>query len=289
MTDYERRPLNPDEDQEGPKSAEIVMSIGGKEHYPVVSGKCRTCNSNYIIKINNELMRGVSVPQILRGLPAGHGLSKDSIARHNRVHMPTEHQVRDALTQSRARERGIDVDNFIGSLLDADVTLRQFIQVGGEGLLTGAIKPDASQTLAAIRLLKEIEVTAGGGAITHATIAVVINELIRIMVGQLGLLTPRFTDAVLQGVYEGMRQSEIISAYLPPVPRRPVMTGVIEAQSRVMETEPGITVLDPVFASDDAPVVDSATSTPYPAEVVMDSAPASDFATSVLIRAEDVK
>lgn len=137
----------------------IMTRIGGKE-YPLHSDpQCKTCQHPDRIDIENALLVGRSYIAILRSLPEDElRPSYRGLLNHfNAGHMPLEAAAQRALIERNWKKTGQKIEDAIEDMIDHVTVAEMVMKRGFERMQTGEIAPDMSDTLAAVKIVEQIQ------------------------------------------------------------------------------------------------------------------------------------
>ncbi len=131
---------------------------------------CKVCNSDHRIEIEDALLRGRGYTAIWRSLPptAQESLSIANIKSHyTSGHLPSDVSVTRVLTEKRAQEVGLILDEAEGSIADHVTLLQETVRRTFERIVTGQVLPEVQDGLAAARILTSLGVGDGGEIDMH--------------------------------------------------------------------------------------------------------------------------
>jgi len=147
----------------------FFYQVGGR-YYPGRSiPACYTCQSVNRGDIETSLMRGLTIPTVMRLLPEESRVTPRSIRRHiDRGHMPSEVAVRQAMIEGYTREVGKAITDNVVSLVDEQALARLGVQKAYEALVEGRMELDGKAAVAFARLLHDTKHDLGLD-LTHET------------------------------------------------------------------------------------------------------------------------
>lgn len=140
-------------------SSTVMYRLGGRT-YPMKRVKnCKVCNSNFRAAVENYLILGYSLDQIVKALPSDASLEVHNIRSHiDENHLPLAEEARRIIIEKRASElqwdpnlaaeRGIDHIGFLRLALN-DVYTQ---------LATRQIQPDLKDGVAIAKALAQIDI-----------------------------------------------------------------------------------------------------------------------------------
>jgi hypothetical protein len=162
----------PDEDDltdvRGPGDSVAMITIGGRTYPRRFAPKCYVCQSPHRAYIEDQVYNGYSKASVVRDLESmepGHlpHPSIESLRTHFEKHSPARQVMQYKLMEERAKQVGKSIDDATDSLVDEYVAARTVVQIGYERIISGEIKPEISDVLAAAKLVQQIEAGASGG------------------------------------------------------------------------------------------------------------------------------
>lgn len=152
------------------RSSMVNLRIGGRVIPAVRSNRCRVCThparplieeriiSNDTYPSIAEWVSNKEVEQIDGTLVDWPPLNVDQIVRHyNNGHCPIDAQLLHELSEQRMTELGLSYEEPVGRIVDHVVITKLIAAKGQQLLATGQIEPGVADTLAAAKLLREIE------------------------------------------------------------------------------------------------------------------------------------
>jgi hypothetical protein len=159
--------------QQGPdKSRMVRLRIGGRVVQALKVNACKTCQHPARMQIEEGILFGDSYRALARqysGVEYTVGretkilpeLNWQSIQRHyQRGHSPIDSSVVREILEDRATELGSGYEAAGARFIDHVATSKVILAMGHEGLVSGTLRPDVKDTLAAAKFLHEVEKTA---------------------------------------------------------------------------------------------------------------------------------
>lgn len=160
-------------------SSMVMTRINGKD-YPLKSvPQCKTCQSPHRLYIEKAMLEGRTYRAIERELEGlepgvmGHPSSEGISHHYKEGHMPLPAAVQRRLIERRAEEIGLDMESKVESLVDKVTVAESIVQKGWELLANDAQAPTVAETLAAIKLLHDIEKQTEGSLDQEAWVGAV--------------------------------------------------------------------------------------------------------------------
>jgi hypothetical protein len=139
----------------------IMTRVNGRD-YPLKSvPTCKTCQSPHRLWIENELLQGRGYRTIARSLPeetADTNPSYQGIRNHyDQQHMPINQAVQRSIIERRQKEIGRNIEEAVDEQVDKILVTEMIVHKGWELLQSSAAQPTVAETLAAVKLLNELE------------------------------------------------------------------------------------------------------------------------------------
>lgn len=157
-----------------PRSSLIQVKIGGRFYDAQRVPQCNTCTHPArgdieLMIIQNHAYRDIA--QRFSGTEYEVGgetrvfpeIGYMSIYRHfERGHLPVEAAALRQIVDERAKDMGVSYDEQTAAIVDGYTLAKQVLYRTHEGLADGSLRPSVQDGLAAAKLLKEFEQSAGG-------------------------------------------------------------------------------------------------------------------------------
>lgn len=207
----------------------VEVQLGGRRYPFRHSVKCKVCNSTERFAIEEALLVGRSYASIIRGLPdryrdsdSADCITIDAMRWHLKQHMPTDVTVSRAVIEQRAQEMGRALDTMEGTLIDAYSVAAEVMRIGFERIARGEIKVGLDHTLAAAKMVSEMENKASASVDTtvQAEMVTLLLQHVRSMLSdeQFLALSENFkADPLFKGLMAKMRGDALPAASDSPV------------------------------------------------------------------------
>lgn len=156
----------------------VQVKIGNKIYDARYEKTCKTCTHPARMAIEESLVKGDGYRTISKAFSGTEWQGRDgsvqilpdvgfqSIRNHCiRGHMPLSASALRQITEERTRQLSVDYEEMADRFVDHYTVTRAVVQRGHERLVMGEIEPDLRETLAAAKLLKEIEEGRLGGGV----------------------------------------------------------------------------------------------------------------------------
>ena len=153
----------------------VRIRIGNQEYDAKFSKYCKVCNNPARMEIEACLVKGDSYKAITRHFSDTQWNGRDgssivlpelpwqSIRNHYLSgHMPLNAAALRQITEERAQQIGAAYEDSTARLVDQYTVAKAIVHRGYERMVTGEIEPEIKDTIAAAKLLKEIEDTQTG-------------------------------------------------------------------------------------------------------------------------------
>lgn len=164
-------PYGVDETDANPFTNSLVqVRIGNKTYDARYEKSCKTCTHPARMEIESALVMGDGYRQVARTFSSIEWEGRDgsrqilpeinhqSIRNHClRGHMPLSAAALRQITEDRTHALGLNYEEMADRYVDHYTVARAIVQKGHERLVQGELEPDLRETLAAAKLLKEIE------------------------------------------------------------------------------------------------------------------------------------
>lgn len=137
----------------------VMTRIGGRE-YPMKSHpRCKTCQHPRRMDIENSLLAGRSYRGLLADLDDDDlKPSYDGIRAHfQNGHMPLHAASQVALIERNAKRQGIKIEEAVEDLVDHITVAEMVVKQGFERMQRGEIQPEMADTLAAVKIVEQIQ------------------------------------------------------------------------------------------------------------------------------------
>lgn len=137
----------------------VMTRIGGRD-YPMKSvGSCKTCQHPQRMEIENGLLAGRSYKALLRDLPDDEFRpSYDGLRGHfTNGHMPLKAAQQRALIERNYAKQGGKIEDAVEDMVDHVTVAEMVVKQGFERMQAGEIAPDMADTLAAIKIVEQIQ------------------------------------------------------------------------------------------------------------------------------------
>lgn len=140
----------------------LMYRVGGRDYEMVREPHCKTCNSPYRARIENQLLGSYGYTAIVRGLPEDAGLSPRNISEHvKRGHLPASAAVRRVIIEQHAEEIGLDIEGYESALGDYLTFARLGIQATIEKMGEEGWVPDFKEAVQLANILLKADQLAG--------------------------------------------------------------------------------------------------------------------------------
>jgi hypothetical protein len=151
------------------RSSLVRIRVGSRDYDAIRNPRCRVCTSPARMAIEEQLFKGTPYNHIANAfseveydeggmtilLPQ---ISPSSIRNHfKNQHMPIEGAVLREISEQRARELGSQYGNVVDTVLDGYTVAKAVLARGYERLARDEIQPDVRETLAAAKLVSDME------------------------------------------------------------------------------------------------------------------------------------
>lgn len=161
--DHEKKPNHP--------ASLVMVRVGGHDLPQRSEARCHTCQHPNRLEIETLLVQGYAYRKVAEQVSEASGkpISWWSIRDHYKAeHLPLNTAALRRLSENRTRELGAALDEAADQIVDHVVVAKAILQVGYQRLASGEAVPDVKETLAAAKLVKEIEEAAAGALDTQA-------------------------------------------------------------------------------------------------------------------------
>lgn len=151
----------------------VQVKVGNRTYPAVQSSRCGVCMHPGRVEIEERLLSNYGYPAIVnfvadKRVTRNNGtvedwppLSKEQIRSHyTKGHCPLDTELLRQLSEERAKELGAQYEDSVGRLVDHQVFQRAVIARGYDRLVRGEINPDVKDTLAASKMLADLEANA---------------------------------------------------------------------------------------------------------------------------------
>jgi hypothetical protein len=147
----------------------VQVQIGNVRYNARYHPNCNVCNHPARMEIEHQLLRGLSYRKIAATYSEveyesqGRVLTLPKIGpvaiknHYTRGHLPVDTAVHRQLVEERAREVGSRYEEMATEFLDSYVAAKTILRKGYDRLVSGEITPDVKETLAAAKMVQEIE------------------------------------------------------------------------------------------------------------------------------------
>lgn len=162
-----------------PRSSLVKVRIGPKTYDAVYSSTCHTCTHPARAAIEEKVLLNYSYPAIAKMYsgravegPQGEDLvlpdvGWNSIRHHYRAgHMPLEHAAAGRLVERRAEEMGAEMEAAVDRVIEHRDVVQTVLERGYERIQQSLEEPDVKDTLAAAKLLADLDSRLGGAPTT---------------------------------------------------------------------------------------------------------------------------
>lgn len=147
----------------------VQVQIGDQVYDAVHSSGCKVCNHPARMEIELALVEGQSYPQIAKRFSevryeVGEGsmmlpeLKWGAIRYHVQgQHMPARAEIQRRLIEMRAESLGHDLEKAVDRFVDQYTVAQTIMYKGHDRLVSGEVQPSIQDTLAAAKLVQQIE------------------------------------------------------------------------------------------------------------------------------------
>lgn len=157
----------------------ISVRVGNRSYPAKFVNTCRVCTHPARALIEERLLYNDTYPSIAAWVSEQQSETLDGahiewppvtvpqLGGHYRGgHCPVDTQVLHELTEQRAAETGVNYEQSLGRIVDHVVLTQQIATRGQERLTRGEIAPDVKETLAAAKLLHDMQTSAAQAEVT---------------------------------------------------------------------------------------------------------------------------
>ncbi len=136
----------------------VMYRVAGRTYPMNINPRCHTCRSPYRSFIENQILCGYTYKQIAESLPEDMRLNARQISDHYRNgHMPLAEAARRAIIEQRARQKNLDAENGLDTLVDSITVLQSIVRDGSDRLARREIEPSVKELMAAAETLIALE------------------------------------------------------------------------------------------------------------------------------------
>lgn len=147
----------------------VQVQIGNARYAARYSPVCNVCNHPARMEIEHQLLRGLSYRKIAMAYSEVEYETQGGVLMLPKIgaiavknhymkgHLPVDAAVHRQLVEDRAREVGSRYEEMATEFLDSYVAAKAVLRKGYDRLVSGEITPDVKETLAAAKMVQEIE------------------------------------------------------------------------------------------------------------------------------------
>lgn len=156
----------PDKHKAPSHPASLVMTrVGGMDLPQYSNPRCKTCQHPDRLKIETLLVQGYGYKTVAEQVSENSGIEVGwwSIRDHYKArHLPLPNAAIRRLSENRTKEIGAALDEAADQIVDHVVVSKAILQRGFERMVAGEIEPEMKDTLAAAKMVMDIENAAAG-------------------------------------------------------------------------------------------------------------------------------
>lgn len=157
------------------RSSMVNIRVGNRTLPAYRSNRCKVCTHPGRPLIEEQILLNSTYPSIVEWV-SNHEVEEidgalvewptvtvnQLLNHYNNGHCPLDAKLLHELSEQRMTELGLDYESSTGRIVDHVVTAKLIAAMGQERLMRGEIQPDVKDTLAASKLLADLDSKRGG-------------------------------------------------------------------------------------------------------------------------------